>query len=258
MDWRNQERTDRVRLEALTTALARGQKMEQQELADILWEMYDTAPDKEQATQIHLFGIKYAAELAGHSIPAIRKMSGVPDSYHTEIYKGVNLAKYVELKKAEVKPIVTGQLLLQPIRYDDLNAKQKEIYNFQKIAAALADYGFNCIKLQDDWLGADFLAYHKDSSQTLRVQLKGRATIEKKYQKRDLWIAFPIDDDRRRVWYLVPHDKLVALSGEHTNWLNTDSWKKEGSYNSAKPNVQLREALEPYKLQERKSTKQRK
>lgn len=75
----------------------------------------------------------------------------------------------------------TGKLTLKPIRYDDLNAKQKEIYNFQKIAAALADYGFNCIKLQDDWLGADFLAYHKDGSQTLRVQLKGRVTIDKKY-----------------------------------------------------------------------------
>ena len=146
--------------------------------------------------------------------------------------------------------MATGQLRLQPIRYDDLNAKQKEIYNFQKIAAALADYGFNCIKLQDDWLGADFLAYHKDSSQTLRVQLKGRATIEKKYWGRDLYIAFPFPDDGRRVWYLVPHDELVALSDEHTNWLNTRSWE-EGKYSSLSLKPQLREALEPYKLQKR-------
>ena len=225
--------------------------MEQQELADILWEMYDTAPENEKATQIHLFGINYAAELADHSILTIRKKSGVPDSYHTEIYKGVNLAKYVELKKAEVKPMATGQLLLQPIQYDDLNAKQKEIYNFQKIAAVLADYGFNCIKLQDDWLGADFLAYHKDSSQTLRVQLKGRPTIGKKYLKQDLYIAFPFADDGRRVWYLVPHDELVALTGEHTNWQNTKSWKEVGGYSSVSLKPKLREALEPYKLQER-------
>ncbi len=46
------------------------------------------------------------------------------------------------------------------IPYDQLNGKQKEIFNFQKIAATFADYGFNCIKLADDWQGADFLAYH--------------------------------------------------------------------------------------------------
>ena len=39
---------------------------------------------------------------------------------------------------------------LQRIVYDELNPKQKEIYNFQKVAALLADYGFNCIKLEDD------------------------------------------------------------------------------------------------------------
>ena len=140
----------------------------------------------------------------------------------------------------------SGQLRLQRIRYDDLNAKQKEIYNFQKIAAALADYGFNCIKLQDDWQGADFLAYHKDGSQTLRVQLKSRVTINKKYQG-DLHIAFPFG---MGVWYLVRHDKLVDLIREHTNWLNTPSWEK-GAYSSVSLNPQLREALEPYKLQER-------
>ena len=140
-----------------------------------------------------------------------------------------------------------GQLRLQPIRYAELNAKQKEIYNFQKIAAALADYGFNCIKLQDDWQGADFLAYHKDGSQTLRVQLKGRVTIDRKYLGRDLYIAFPFGAG---VWYLVPHDELVRQIGEHTNWLNTPSWKR-GAYSSARLNPQLRDALEPYKLKER-------
>ena len=140
------------------------------------------------------------------------------------------------------------KLTLKPIRYDDLNAKQKEIYNFQKIAATLADYGFNCIKLQDDWLGADFLAYHKDGSQTLRVQLKGRVTIDQKYQGRDLYVAFPFAGNERRVWYLLPHDELVEHVGKHTNWLNTPSWKK-GAYSSARPNSQLRAALEPYKLE---------
>ena len=55
---------------------------------------------------------------------------------------------------------------LTKINYGELNARQKEIYNFQKVASLLADYGFNCIKLSDDWQGADFLAYHKDGDQT--------------------------------------------------------------------------------------------
>ena len=143
-----------------------------------------------------------------------------------------------------------GQLRLQPIRYDELKPKQQEIYNFQKIAAILADYGFNCIKLQDDWLGADFLAYHKDGSQTLRVQLKGRLTIGQKYLRQDVYIAFPIAENGRRVWYLAPHDELLQHIDKHTNWLNTSSWKEKGGYSSARPNSRLRGALEQYKLKE--------
>ena len=44
----------------------------------------------------------------------------------------------------------------EKIDYNSLNAKQKENFNFQKVAAAFADYGFNCIQLTDDWNGADF------------------------------------------------------------------------------------------------------
>ena len=44
---------------------------------------------------------------------------------------------------------------LRRISYDELTSKQKEIYNFQKVAGILADFGFNCIKLNDDWQGAD-------------------------------------------------------------------------------------------------------
>ena len=64
-------------------------------------------------------------------------------------------------------------LTLRRVVYQELTGKQKEIYNYQKVAAKLADYGFNCIKLDDDWMGADFLAYHKDGSLTLRVQTQG-------------------------------------------------------------------------------------
>ena len=44
------------------------------------------------------------------------------------------------------------------ISYVKLNAKQKENYNYHKVAATLADYGYNSMRLNDDWQGADFIA----------------------------------------------------------------------------------------------------
>jgi hypothetical protein len=38
---------------------------------------------------------------------------------------------------------------LQRIRYEQLNPRQQESYNFQKVSAVLADYGFTTIRLTD-------------------------------------------------------------------------------------------------------------
>lgn len=137
---------------------------------------------------------------------------------------------------------------LQRIRYQDLNGKQQEIYNFQKIAAVLADYGFNCIKLSDDWHGADFLAYHKDGNDTLQVQLKGRLTISEKYRGKGLFIAFPVNN----TWCLIEHDKLIEIVGQSTHWLQTKSWIENGQYHSGKPSRQLVQQLREYMLEGKK------
>ena len=124
---------------------------------------------------------------------------------------------------------------LRLITYTDLNSKQKEIFNYHKVAGLLADYGFNCMKLSDDWQGADFLAYHKDGKDTLKVQLKSRLTIDKKYIGKGLHIVFPINNS----WYLIEHDRLVDLVRKQANWLNTDSWRKKGIYSTRRPNALL-------------------
>lgn len=72
------------------------------ELADKLAEMYQNAKG-DKAAMIHLFGIKYADVIrrsgynAGDIIISARLTDGtrIPDSYKTEINKGMNLAKYV-------------------------------------------------------------------------------------------------------------------------------------------------------------------
>jgi hypothetical protein len=135
---------------------------------------------------------------------------------------------------------------LNKIEYKELTSRQKEIYNFQKVAAILADYGFNCIKLSDDWQGADFLAYHKDGENTLRVQLKSRLGIAKKYCGKNLCIAFPL----KGYWYLIEHDELIAKVGQVTNWLNTKSWIDFGSYSSVSASAELLKSLEENKLEQ--------
>src|SRR5579863_775601 len=130
------------------------------------------------------------------------------------------------------------------VEYSDLNSKQKELFNFQKVAATFADCGFNCIKLADDWQGADFLAYHVNGKDTLKVQLKSRLTIDQKYCGKNIWMAFPYKD----YWYLVTHDRLVEKVREHTDWLESSSWKVKHGYSSTSVNAGLLESLAEDKL----------
>lgn len=131
-------------------------------------------------------------------------------------------------------------------KYKKLNAKQQENFNFHKIAGILADYGFNSIRLYDDWKGADFLAYHNDEDSTLRIQLKGRWTIEKKYVGKEIYIAFPNGDD----WYLYPHDELIDYfkrEEKHTV-LETPSWKNDKKYGSPSISNTMKDFFDEYKI----------
>ena len=141
---------------------------------------------------------------------------------------------------------VLRSLNIQRVSFDDLNARQKEIYNFQKLSALLADFGFNCIKLTDDWQGTDFLAYHKDEEVTLKVQLKGGLSIDKKYMGKNLYVSFPVGTSDGRIWYLVSHDELVAIMGRISNWLNTKSWIEEGRYYNGRPSNEILSSLSDF------------
>lgn len=130
------------------------------------------------------------------------------------------------------------------VNYESLNARQKEAYNFQKVSAVLADYGFITILLSSDWAGADFIAHHMDG-RTIKVQLKGRFTFHKKYQDQDIHICFRDGDQ----WYMYPHDQLLrevlaTIEG-------TDSWRVEDGYNFPSLSAKHRELLKPYQIKER-------
>ena len=73
--------------------------MNESEPAQILRSMYQNAPIGERKTAIHLFGIKYAEEPSSRDVSSTRvaALSGIGDSYYTEINNDARLAKYVEL-----------------------------------------------------------------------------------------------------------------------------------------------------------------
>ena len=133
---------------------------------------------------------------------------------------------------------------LKRIDYAALNSRQKENYNYQKIAGVLADYGFITHRLSDDWNGADFIAQHIDGIRFLKVQLKGRLTFARNYVGQDIWIAFPIPEG----WYFFPHDEILEFALEHTNINKTDSWITGGGYSFPQIPPSLAEVLARYRI----------
>jgi hypothetical protein len=131
---------------------------------------------------------------------------------------------------------------LEKIKYSDLNARQKENFNFQKVSAILADYGFVTLRLSDDWQGADFIALHI-SGYDRRVQLKSRLTFDKKYQDKRLYVAFGEGD----AWYLYPHDELLDKILKTTTLIESSrSWIERGAYTFPSLSRELGGLMAPY------------
>lgn len=135
-------------------------------------------------------------------------------------------------------------LALRKIDYGKLNSRQKETYNFHRVAARLAEYGYNSILLSDDWLGADFIAYHNDGERFYRIQLKGRMTIDQKYVGRGLYIAFIHGDQV----FIYPHDEMAERIDAAGRVNESASWSKHRSYSWPSPPAWLREHLTEFEV----------
>jgi len=134
--------------------------------------------------------------------------------------------------------------MFERIDYRELNSRQQENYNFQKVVGQLADYGYNCLRLNDDWQGADFLACHVNGNTFLKVQLKGRFTIDSKYIGRDVHIAF-LDGDE---CYVYPHDStLEAVLAK--NIINASrAWQTTRAYSWPRLSKWASALLEEYRI----------
>jgi hypothetical protein len=127
------------------------------------------------------------------------------------------------------------------ISYQSLSSSMKESYNFQKASAVLADYGFVTNLLSYDWMGADFLAQHLDGD-WLKVQLKGRITIDPKYENKEIFIMF--QDKRSNYWYLYSHDNFLNYCREnHPNKVFSTKGFSRGAGTEW-----ITKWLEPYKI----------
>jgi hypothetical protein len=130
------------------------------------------------------------------------------------------------------------------VPYEALNARQKENYNFHKIAARLVDYGFTSIRLSDDLEGADFIALHVGGKTILKVQLKGRMTFDRKYVGKGLHIAFPLEE---RV-FVYPHDEVLGEVAHSQAFSSNRAWLDGGLVHWGSPPAWAMAALEPHEI----------
>lgn len=120
----------------------------------------------------------------------------------------------------------------------------REVVNRNTLASRLVLQGYNVYLPVYD-AGIDFVLHREADERLLKVQLKGRWTIDQKYFGRDLWIAFA--DAADGSWYLMPHDEMVDL-GTRMGFTGTDSWTQKGLYHRKSLSEAMRESCERYRL----------
>jgi len=166
--------------------------------------------------------------------------------HHAALLAGGHLQRVMDRlsRIAGVTALEQAYLPPRPVAYTALNSRQRENHNFQKVSAVLADYGYLTLRLSDDWQGTDFIAQHIDGQTFLRVQLKSRMGVARKYRHRGLWLCFPHGGH----WYLCPHDGLLEYLLAARGIGQTTSWAGKGEYTRAAPGRRDMAFLERYRL----------
>jgi hypothetical protein len=117
------------------------------------------------------------------------------------------------------------------VKYEEAELRNSNKYveycNFVKLAAFLADFGYQCSWLSVDDSGADFICINIKDSYVFKVQIKSRITISKKYEGKDLYIAFPrVEKEYNKDWVIVSHDELIPI------FTTTENYIKNGGKSS--------------------------
>lgn len=118
----------------------------------------------------------------------------------------------------------------------------REVINRNTVVSLALEQGYNVFLPVYDG-GVDFILHRESDGELRKVQLKGRWTIDKKYEERAIWIAFPIAGE----WYMAPHDEMVE-SAVADGATQTDSWKIHGIYSRPRPSKNLIASLARYRF----------
>lgn len=132
-----------------------------------------------------------------------------------------------------------------------LSSKAIELMNTHELTAELMARDWSVyLPVYDD--GIDLLATRGDATEIIRVQLKSRWSIDRKYVGRPIEIAFKDSG----VWYLAPHAEMVS-AGEAEGYCARTSWTGEkGLWNVKTMSVRLRERMAPFTLNRRLGPRQ--
>lgn len=134
-----------------------------------------------------------------------------------------------------------------PIDYTRLSGKEQESYNTAKLRSTLADRGFlEGFKVNGDKWGADMLFYRASDGLVLKVQLKGRATLDRHYVGKDIYVAFPSARDDS--WYIYPHDEVLEATLALGKLVGTKSWTEKGGWSWPSPPVWLEKILKKWRI----------
>lgn len=120
----------------------------------------------------------------------------------------------------------------------------REVVNRNALVSRLVLHGYNVFFPAYD-AGIDFVVHREADDKLLKLQLKGRWTIDQKYLGQDLWIAFV--DAADGAWYLMPHDEMVDL-GTRQGFTGSPSWTEKGLYHRKSLSQAMREICAPYRL----------
>ena len=102
-----------------------------------------------------------------------------------------------------------------------LSARSIEKMNCLKLTTLALGEGYVAyLPVVDE--GIDLILYREKPLELRKVQLKARWTIAKKYLCRDIWIAFPEDEN----WYMAPHDEMLEIAKKLRFAIGTSCWDK--------------------------------
>ena len=135
------------------------------------------------------------------------------------------------------------------VKYHTLGHKEKESFNTARLISIMSTWGYlEATRINGDKHGADLLFYRASDGDVKKIQLKGRASIDRKYEGKDLYIAYPVK--KQGCWYIYPHDEVMNLSLKQSSWHKTKSWREGGGYSWRTPPKWLSKILKPWKVPE--------